>query len=136
MARDDWHQAADRPADEQKLMAAMVAARPAGTHSSPPWKPWWSASLDGRGRRWSGAFRKKAIAALAKRDSAADSKFVTDRLSCWTAVTAAGCDHFLVITSSGPQAAKWVPFQWVNTALGDSKRVLVGTYHHASPKHA
>ena len=55
-------------------------------------------------------FRKKEIAALAKRDLAAGSNVVTDGLSCWTAVAAAGCTHFPMITGSGPQAAKWVPF--------------------------
>ena len=41
-----------------------------------------------------------------------------------------------MVTGTGPQAAKWVPFQWVNTALGNIKTALVGTYHHVSPKHA
>ena len=35
-----------------------------------------------------------------------------------------------------PQAAKWVPFTWVNTALGNIKTALAGTYHHVSAKHA
>ena len=55
-------------------------------------------------------FRKKEIATLAKRDFAAGSNVVTDGLSCWTAVGAAGCDHFPMVTGSGPNAAKWVPF--------------------------
>ena len=81
-------------------------------------------------------FRKKEIAALAKRDFATGSNIVTDGLSCWTAVTAAGCDHFPMVTGSGPQAAKWAPFKWVNTTLGNIKTALAGTYHHVSPKHA
>ena len=81
-------------------------------------------------------FRKKEIATLAKRDLAAGSNVVTDGLSCWRAVEQAGCTHFPMITGSGPQAAKWVPFQWVNTALGNIKTALVGTYHHVSAKHA
>ena len=36
----------------------------------------------------------------------------------------------------GPKAAKWVPFTWVNTALGNIKTALAGTYHHVSAKHA
>ena len=55
-------------------------------------------------------FRKKEIATLAKRDLAAGSNVVTDGLSCWTAVSEAGCDHFPMVTGSGPNAAKWVPF--------------------------
>jgi hypothetical protein len=81
-------------------------------------------------------FRKKEIEALAKRDFAAGSNVVTDGLSCWTAVEQAGCSHFPMITGSGPQAAKWVPFTWVNTALGNIKTALAGTYHHVSAKHA
>ena len=61
---------------------------------------------------------------------------VSDGLSCWTAVGEAGCDHFPMVTGSGPNAAKWVPFTWVNTALGNIKTALAGTYHHVSAKHA
>ena len=62
-------------------------------------------------------FRKKEIATLAKRDLAAGSNVVTDGLSCWTAVSEAGCDHFPMVTGSGPNAAKWVPYPSVATAL-------------------
>ena len=55
-------------------------------------------------------FRKKEIAALAKRDLAPGSNVVSDGLSCWAAVGDAGCAHFPMATGSGPQAAKWVPF--------------------------
>ena len=81
-------------------------------------------------------FRKLEIAKLAKRDLAAGSNVVTDGLSCWTAVTEAGCDHFPMATGSGPNAAKWAPFTWVNTALGNIRTALAGTYHHLSAKHA
>ena len=81
-------------------------------------------------------FRKQEIEELAKRDFAAGSNIVTDGLSCWTAVEQAGCTHFAMSTGSGPQAAKWAPFKWVNTTLGNIKTALAGTYHHVSPKHA
>ena len=81
-------------------------------------------------------FRKKEIETLAKRDFAAGSNVVSDGLSCWTAVERAGCRHFPMVTGSGSQAAKWAPFQWVNTALGNIKTALAGTYHHVSAKHA
>ena len=55
-------------------------------------------------------FRKKEIERLAQRDFAAGSNVISDGLSCWTAVTTAGCDHFPMATGSGPKAAKWVPF--------------------------
>ena len=41
-----------------------------------------------------------------------------------------------MVTGSGPQAARWAPFTWINTALGNIKTALAGTYHHVSPKHA
>ena len=81
-------------------------------------------------------FRKKEIEALAKRDFTAGSNVVSDGLSCWTAVERAGCGHFPMVTGSAPKAAKWVPFTWVNTALGNIKTALAGTYHHVSAKHA
>ena len=56
-------------------------------------------------------FRKREIKKLAKRDFATGNA-VTDGLSCWTAVTTAGCDHFPMVTGTGTQAVKWVPFTW------------------------
>lgn len=81
-------------------------------------------------------FRKPLIEKLAKRDFAPGANIVTDGLSCWKAVTEAGCDHFPINTGSGSKAAKWAPFKWVNTALGNIKTALTGTYHHVSPEHA
>jgi hypothetical protein len=101
-------------------------------------------------------FRKREIETLAKRDFAAGSNpsaspceadpdgtgsialrsIITDGLSCWAAVEQAGCTHFPRATGSGPQAAKWAPFKWSNTTLGNIKTAFVGTYHHVSPKHA
>jgi transposase-like protein len=81
-------------------------------------------------------FRKKVIETLAKRDFAPGSHVVSDGLSCWTAVTAAGCAHEPMVTGGGKPAARHASFKWVNTALGNIKTALAGTYHHVSPKHA
>jgi hypothetical protein len=81
-------------------------------------------------------FRKKEVEKLAKRDLAAGSNVVSDGLSCWPAVAKAGCCHFPMVTGSGRQAAKWAPFRWVSTVLGNIKTALAGTYHHVSSKHA
>jgi hypothetical protein len=81
-------------------------------------------------------FRKKEVEMLARRDFAPASQVVSDGLSCWTAVTRAGCAHEPMVTGSGKQAGRHAPFKWVNTALGHIKTALVGTYHHVSPKHA
>jgi transposase-like protein len=81
-------------------------------------------------------FRKKEVEKLAKRDFAAGSNVVSDGLSCWPAVAKAGCAHFPMVTGSGKQAARWAPFRWVNTVLGNIKTAITGTYHHVSSKHA
>ncbi len=81
-------------------------------------------------------FRKKEVEKLAKRDMAPSTTVVSDGLSCWPAVTKAGCAHRPMVTGSGKRAAGWAPFQWVNTALGNIKTAIAGTYHHVSAKHA
>ena len=81
-------------------------------------------------------FRKKEVEKLAKATIEPGSNVVSDGLSCWPAVEAAGCAHFPMITGSGKRAASWTPFRWVNTALGNIKTAIAGTYHHVSPKHA
>jgi transposase-like protein len=81
-------------------------------------------------------FRKKEVEKLAKRDFMPGSNVVSDGLSCWSAVERAGCTHFPMVTGSGRQAARWAPFRWVNTTLGNIKTALAGTYHHVSAKHA
>jgi transposase-like protein len=80
-------------------------------------------------------FRKKEVEKLAKRDFAPGTNVVSDGLSCWSAVEKAGCEHFPMATGSGKRAASWAPFRWVNTALGNIKTAIAGTYHHVSPKH-
>jgi ISXO2 transposase-like protein/transposase-like zinc ribbon protein len=83
-----------------------------------------------------GCFRKKEVEKLAKRDLAPGSTVVSDGLSCWPAVAKAGCEHRPMRTGSGRRAARWSPFRWVNTVLGNVKAALAGTYRHVSPKHA
>jgi hypothetical protein len=81
-------------------------------------------------------FRKREVERIAKRDFAPGANVVSDGLSCWPAVARAGCKHFPMATGSGKRAAGWAPFRWVNTALGNIKTAIAGTYHHVSPKHA
>jgi hypothetical protein len=81
-------------------------------------------------------FRKAEIGVLAKASLAAGSHVISDGLSCWPAVAEAGCRHWPMPTGSGRQAARWAPFKWVNTALGNIKTALSGTHHHVSAKHA
>jgi ribosomal protein L37AE/L43A len=81
-------------------------------------------------------FRKKEVERIAKRDFAPDTNVVSDGLSCWPAVEKAGCRHFPMATGAGKKAARWTPFRWVNTTLGNIKTAIAGTYHHVSAKHA
>jgi hypothetical protein len=81
-------------------------------------------------------FRQGEVEKLAKAGIAPGTNVVSDGLSCWRAVTKAGCDHWPMITGTGRQAARWAPFTWVNTTLGNIKTALAGTYHHVSAKHA
>jgi len=81
-------------------------------------------------------FRKREVKKLANSHIAAGTNVVSDGLSCWQAVEAAGCRHFPMRTGSGRKAAQWTPFNWVNTSLGNIKTAIAGTYHHISAKHA
>jgi hypothetical protein len=80
--------------------------------------------------------RNNAVETLARASFAAGSTIVSDRLACWPAVAAAGCDHCPIRTGPGKQAARRAPFTWVNTTRGNSKTALAGTSHHVSAKHA
>ena len=63
------------------------------------------------------------------------ANIVSDGLACFAAVTQAGCLHSSIKTGSGKQAARTPAFKWVNTALGNIKAALVGTYRAVREKH-
>lgn len=81
-------------------------------------------------------FTSAAIADFAKAKFAPSCHVHSDGLSCFRAVTRAGCDHTVTLTGSGRKSTEKVCFKWVNTALGNIKSALTGTYRHVSPKHA
>jgi hypothetical protein len=81
-------------------------------------------------------FRKKEVKRLVSEHLASTSRLVTDGLSCWTAAAEAGLHHTAMVTGSGRRAARWSPFKWVNTTLGNVKAAIVGTYRRISPEHA
>ena len=112
-----------------------------------------TAVVDIRGARR----RARAIpAGLAQSSFAAGTSIVSDGLSCWQTVAAAGCDHVPMTTGSGSKAAQWPTLTlrwlmpslasrseplaawrgWVNTILGDIKTALGGTHHHVGSMHA
>src|SRR5271166_3821820 len=76
------------------------------------------------------AIRKLAATALAR-----DAQVLTDGLACFAAVADVGCTHAAIKTGAGPRAAKTPAFKWVNTALGNIKAALVGTYRAVRSKH-
>ena len=51
-------------------------------------------------------FRKREVERLARQHLASGATVVSDGLSCWTAVTRAGCAQEPLVTGSGRQAAK------------------------------
>ena len=63
------------------------------------------------------------------------ANIVSDGLACFAAVTQAGCLHTSIKTGSGKQAVRTPAFKWVNTALGNIKAALVGTYRAVREKH-
>ena len=50
-------------------------------------------------------------------------------------VTAAGCSHQPIRTGSGRKTVLAPAFKWVNTALGNIKTAIVGTYRAIRDKH-
>lgn len=81
-------------------------------------------------------FTNEAVAAFAKRKFAPSAEVYSDGLACFGAVIEAGCSHTVSISGGGRKAAEKPCFKWVNTALGNIKSALVGTYRHVSAKHA
>lgn len=85
-------------------------------------------------RRVSG-FCGRSIEIFAKTSLDPNCTVVSDGLGCFAAVTKAGCTHQAVVTGSGPNAAKSTAFRWVNTALGNIKAAITGTYRSINSKH-
>jgi transposase-like protein len=81
-------------------------------------------------------FTKHAIATYAKVSIAPGSEVVSDGLSCFEAVTEAGCTHKPFVTSRIHRSQKLSIFRWVNTALGNLKNAIRGTFHTLSDRHA
>ena len=85
-------------------------------------------------------FSKQALKKLACAALKPGAEVLSDGLACFSAVVEAGCSHKAIITGSGAKAAraavKKPTFKWVNTALGNIKAALVGTYRAVREKHA
>ncbi len=85
-------------------------------------------------RRVSG-FCGRAISGFARRGLHPDCEVASDGLACFAAVAEAGCRHEVIKTGSGAAAARTPAFKWVNTALGNIKAAITGTYRSISRKH-
>ena len=81
-------------------------------------------------------FTNDAVAAFAKAKFEPSCEVISDGLACFAAVMDAGCSHTVSISGGGRKAAEKPCFKWVNTALGNIKSAIVGTYRHISAKHA
>jgi ISXO2-like transposase domain len=76
-----------------------------------------------------------AVSNFAKRSLDPKYELVSDGLACFSAVADAGCAHTVTKTGSGAAAARPPTFKWVNTALGNIKAAIVGTYPAINQKH-
>jgi ribosomal protein L37AE/L43A len=81
------------------------------------------------------SFCGHSIAGFAKTSLDPNCTVVSDGLQCFSSVTKAGCTHQVVVTGSGPAAARTPAFKWVNTALGNIKAAITGTYRAIHAKH-
>lgn len=75
------------------------------------------------------SFKKEDIEAWAKSALASSATVVSDGLAGFTAVTEVVASHESHVTGAGKKAAQHPKFRWVNTALGNLKTALSGTYH-------
>jgi transposase-like protein len=81
------------------------------------------------------SFSNHAISGFARSSLDPRSEVVSDGLACFGAVSDAGCKHQAIKTGSGPAAPRTPAFRWVNTALGNIKAAMVGTYRAVHAKH-
>lgn len=81
------------------------------------------------------AFSGDALSRFAKRNFNHACQVVSDGLACFAGVTTARCAHQVIKTGSGAAAARTPAFKWVNTALGNIKAAIVGTYRSINSKH-
>ena len=81
------------------------------------------------------AFCAQSVAKFAHSSLEKECEVVSDGLNCFTAVTKAGCAHQIILTGSGAVSGRSPTFKWVNTALGNIKAAITGTYRSISSKH-
>ncbi len=81
------------------------------------------------------AFCGRRVTAFAKGSLDPACAVVSDGLRCFGRVADAGCTHQAIKTGSGAKAARVPAFKWVNTALGNIKAAITGTWRAIRQKH-
>ena len=79
-------------------------------------------------------FRLTEIAAWAQQHLSPGTQVLSDGLSCFNGVTAAGCVHEPMVTGGGKAAVERPEFRWVNTILGNIKTALARHLSCGSPQ--
>jgi hypothetical protein len=74
-------------------------------------------------------FSYEAVEEWATCNLAPSTTVVSDGLSCFAAVTRAGCIHEPQVVGKGRRSTTMECFTWVNTILGNLKTAIIGTYH-------
>ena len=80
-------------------------------------------------------FSKQAVKSFAETHLKKTARVVTDGLGCFHGISAAGLTHERLIVGQLGHSEKLPQFKWVNTALGNIKSSITGTYRGAR-KHA
>lgn len=80
-------------------------------------------------------FSNVEVKKFAKQRLAPEADVFTDGLACWGGVIDQGCSHTFSVTGGGRKSMANPTFKWVNTALGNIKSALVGTYRQISSEH-
>ncbi len=126
---DDAYIGGERTGGKRGRGAAGKTSFVAAVETTPEGKP-----VRMKLRRVAG-FSGSSIMTFAKTSLDPRCAVVSDGLGCFTSVTRAGCSHEVVKTGSGPKAARTPAFKWVNTALGNIKAAITGTYRSIRAKH-
>lgn len=80
-------------------------------------------------------FTSEQVQQFAMKKLNGEAEVYSDGLACFGAVIDQGCSHTAIVSGGGRKAAENPTFRWVNTALGNIKSAIDGTYRHISPKH-
>jgi transposase-like protein len=80
-------------------------------------------------------FRSRELGRWSRKHLAAGAHVRSDGLSCFAAVTKAGCSHESLVTSGPKGRQRRAALVWVDTMLGNVKNAIQGTYHAIRAKH-